>query len=81
MLTKAEALRRARKLGAPKPGVTMKISPIEVGLAWMELHGLGSAKTARGNPMWTGDVLVLRRGEKPVPYPPPSVSEVEFNGA
>lgn len=59
MLSKAEAMKRARKLDAPKPGVVMTIRPVEVGLAWMELHGLVSARTLNGNPRWEMGVLVL----------------------
>jgi hypothetical protein len=54
MLSKAEALEKARKLpGPPAPGVVLTIKRIEVALAWLELHGLA------GRPRWDGGVLVL----------------------
>lgn len=54
MLTKAEAMKRARKLPGPKRGVVMKIRPVEVALAWLELHGLLEKK-----PRWDMGVLVV----------------------
>lgn len=54
MLTKAEAMRRAAKLPGPKPGVVMTIRPVEVALAWLELHGLTVVK-----PRWDMGVLVV----------------------
>lgn len=76
MLSKAEAMKRARKLpGPPKPGVVLlRGEPIEVAIAWMELHGLDPARNALGRPRWEMGVLVLKRGVEPAPViPPPSL--------
>jgi hypothetical protein len=70
MLSMKDATEKAKKLPPPKAGVVMTIKPIEVALAWLKLHGLGSVKTSRGNPRWEGDLLVVRKGESPVPTPP-----------
>lgn len=60
MLTKAEAMKRARRLPGPPVRDAMRIKPIEVALAWMELHGYESAKTEQGNPIWVGDLLAVK---------------------
>ena len=74
-MDKAAAMKKARKLpGPPPPGVIMTIKPVEVALAWIELHGLDSAKTPRGNPRWHADVLVLKN---PTPDPFPSLRDGE----
>lgn len=73
MLSKAKALERAKKLpGPPKPGVVLRGMPIEVAIAWMELHGLDPARNMAGRPRWELGVLVLKRGvEPPPPIPLP----------
>lgn len=68
MLSKAEAMKRAMKLpGPPAPGVCLVIRPVEVALAWIELHKLEPKKTPMGNPRWDGGVLVLNSTGKRVP--------------
>ena len=78
MISKSVAMERARKLpGPPKPGVVMlRGEPIEVAIAWMELHGLDPAKNGLGRPRWELGVLVLKRGIEPTPpLPPPQMIE------
>lgn len=73
MISKAEAMRQARKLpGPPKPGVVVRGMSIEVACAWMELHGLDPARNVRGGARWEMGVLVLKRGIEPAPPLPPA---------
>lgn len=79
MISKAEAMKQARKLpGPPKPGVVLRGMGIEVACAWMELHGLDPARNVQGGARWELGVLVLKRGiDAPLPLPPPPMREHE----
>jgi hypothetical protein len=82
VISKAAAMERARKLpGPPKPGVViLRGEPIEVAIAWMELHGMDPAKNIAGRPRWEMGVLVVKRGIEPAPtppLPPPQVFDLE----
>ena len=72
MISKSKAMERARKLpGPPKPGVVvLRGEPIEVAIAWMELHGMDPARNAMGRPRWELGVLVVKRGVEPAPAAP-----------